>query len=299
MEPYGRTDLSLVGTFEAVANSKSFSKAAKLLKLSQSTVSDHVRLLEVKTGSTLITRTTRSLSLTKSGETMLVYAQALLAVSDQIGEHFTRASNGQVLRIGLTQDLATARLASLLKLFRADNPGSGMLVRTKSTSGLLEMLDAGEVDIVVGKQAIGTTWGKRLWRSKSIWVGNGDLVTDRHRPVPLVVDLAENSVSRTIALQALGSAGIPWQIVMEGDTLICLQAALEAELGVAVSTQDYRPDFAVPIDDHAVLPKLADQEFFIKVRSVQPNDPVRGFSIFIEQAVLRLRATDRRSLGSG
>lgn len=53
--------------FKAVADFKSFSKAADYLFLSQSTVSSHIKNLEKELQQKLIIRTTKSLQLTENG----------------------------------------------------------------------------------------------------------------------------------------------------------------------------------------------------------------------------------------
>ncbi|QPB18893.1 LysR family transcriptional regulator [Rhizobium sp. 007] len=64
-------DFSELAAFIAVAEAGSFTRASAKLGLSQSAVSYSVRMLEQKLGVRLISRTTRSLSLTDAGERML------------------------------------------------------------------------------------------------------------------------------------------------------------------------------------------------------------------------------------
>lgn len=296
MSTYSHADLGLVRTFEAVAAHGSFSLAANRLGLSQSTVSDHVRFLEEKIGRQLIARTTRRVKLTAAGETMLVYARAVLQVSERIGEHFSQQAQRRPLRLGLVQDLAGARLATILRLFRIDHPDCPVVVRASHTPELLEMVDAGELDVVLGKQRVGAGLGRTLWTSGSTWIGNGALV-GADEPVPLLVSMAGTSTSRTIALEALGRANLPWVMVMEANSLACLRAALEADLGVSVCGSDHRPDFAAPIHDHPVLPPLADQQYFIVNRKGGGDDHVRAFAAFIETVVLRMRDAELQNAG--
>lgn len=60
-------DLELTRIFVKVAQNGSFSKAAQILKLPKSTVSKAISKLEKETGTILLMRTTRSLTLTASG----------------------------------------------------------------------------------------------------------------------------------------------------------------------------------------------------------------------------------------
>jgi DNA-binding transcriptional LysR family regulator len=74
-------DFSDVAAFIAVAEAGSFTRAAAKFGLSQSALSYSVRMLEQRLGVRLISRTTRSLSLTDAGERML---QSLRPAFDHI-----------------------------------------------------------------------------------------------------------------------------------------------------------------------------------------------------------------------
>jgi molybdenum-dependent DNA-binding transcriptional regulator ModE len=63
---------SETGAFIAVLEQRSFRKAAKLLNLSPSRVSEMVRRLEEQLGVRLLERTTRSVAPTTAGETLLM-----------------------------------------------------------------------------------------------------------------------------------------------------------------------------------------------------------------------------------
>lgn len=63
-----RDNISDLGTFLAVARERSFSKAAAKLGLSPSALSHTIRVMEERLGVRLLTRTTRSVSLTDAGE---------------------------------------------------------------------------------------------------------------------------------------------------------------------------------------------------------------------------------------
>ena len=66
-----RDTISDLSTFLAVARERSFTKAAARLHLSPSALSHTIRLLEERLGVRLLTRTTRSVSLTEAGERLL------------------------------------------------------------------------------------------------------------------------------------------------------------------------------------------------------------------------------------
>src|SRR5438309_9430896 len=66
-----RGNLDDLRALVAVARERSFTKAAAKLRVSQSALSQTIRLLEVGLGVRLLTRTTRSVSPTEAGERLL------------------------------------------------------------------------------------------------------------------------------------------------------------------------------------------------------------------------------------
>jgi len=78
--------------FVCVAKNLSFSKAAKVMYISQPTVSAQISALEKSVGVGLLVRNTKGVSLTKSGEEFLKYAQKILILKDQALQNITGSS---------------------------------------------------------------------------------------------------------------------------------------------------------------------------------------------------------------
>src|SRR3954452_13979454 len=84
--------------FIAVAREQSFTKAAAQLGGSQSALSYTVRTLEARLGLRLLTRTTRSVSVTEAGERLL----------NSIGPHFDQIESEIAAISGMAQTAADA-----------------------------------------------------------------------------------------------------------------------------------------------------------------------------------------------
>ena len=76
-----RDDLYDLAAFAVVAKQGSFTRAAAELGMSQSALSHAMKALEERLGVRLLSRTTRSVSTTEAGETMLVRCARLLRTS--------------------------------------------------------------------------------------------------------------------------------------------------------------------------------------------------------------------------
>jgi DNA-binding transcriptional LysR family regulator len=105
--------------FVAVAKSMSFSKAAKVLGLPNSTLSRHISGLEQSLGVRLINRTTRSVALTIEGQAYLERAQRIVedatTAHEEVRQH-TVLPRGH-LRISMTVDFAVFCAAPWLTEF--------------------------------------------------------------------------------------------------------------------------------------------------------------------------------------
>src|SRR5438445_11963634 len=82
-----RDELSVLSAFLAVAEERSFTRAAKRLGVSPSAVSHALRGLEERLGVRLLARTTRSVAPTEAGEQLLARLRpALTEVRDALGQ---------------------------------------------------------------------------------------------------------------------------------------------------------------------------------------------------------------------
>jgi DNA-binding transcriptional LysR family regulator len=66
-----RDDLNVLSAFMAIAEERSFTKAARRLGVSQSALSHAIRRLEEEIGVRLLARTTRSVAPTEAGDELL------------------------------------------------------------------------------------------------------------------------------------------------------------------------------------------------------------------------------------
>ena len=110
--------------FARVAEAASFSRAAERLRLPKSTVSRRIAALEKRFGERLLLRSTRKLSITDFGLSVLDHARALAAEVDgaaALAQHRQAKPSGR-LRVSLPADLASSALPKMLANFVAEYP---------------------------------------------------------------------------------------------------------------------------------------------------------------------------------
>ncbi|WP_137819759.1 LysR family transcriptional regulator [Pseudomonas sp. 2FG] len=135
--------------FLAVAQSLSFAQACERLHLSQPALSLAIKTLEESLGGQLLVRTTRSVSLTPEGETLLPIARRLLADWDNTEEllrqHFT-LQLGKV-SIAAMPSFAGNLLPVALKAFRDRHPRVNVAVHDVINEQVLEMVRNRRVEL--------------------------------------------------------------------------------------------------------------------------------------------------------
>jgi len=118
------TDLNSLLIFAKVVEAKSFSGAARLLKMPTSTVSRRVAELEEQLGVRLIERSTRSLRLTDIGSEILEQARHSAEIShavDNIASNHLSMVSGE-LRLSAPPSISDSFLAPLVGAFQASYP---------------------------------------------------------------------------------------------------------------------------------------------------------------------------------
>ena len=116
-------DPDLLVTFLAVAETGSFSEAARRRGLRQSTVSQQVRRLEAETRRRLFDRDTHNVALTVDGQALTVLAGEILAAYSRAERYFSNAELRGRVRFGASEDFAlSSLLPQVLRAFASRHP---------------------------------------------------------------------------------------------------------------------------------------------------------------------------------
>jgi DNA-binding transcriptional LysR family regulator len=249
-------------TFLAVAQTLSFTQAARRLDLRQSTVSQHVRKLEEAAGRRLFSRDTHSVRLTEDGEAMLGFARTILEANERAAGFFAGTRLRGRLRFGASEDFVLTRLPEILEAFRRDHPEVDLELTVELSGTLHERLAAGRLDLVLAKRRPEDTHGRLVWRDKLVWIGAERLRIDPDRPVPLIL-YPPPGITRARALEVLERAGRPWRIACTSGSLSGLVAAARAGLGAMVHAEGMIPPGLVRLPARHGLPEPGGVDFVL------------------------------------
>lgn len=148
-----RIKLRHLSCFLEVSAQRSFGKAANRLGLSQPAVSKAIAELEAILGSGLLQRSRGGVFLTPAGEAFRRYAETGMAALrdgfESIGQ--TTRGEGGLLAIGALPTVANRLVPAALLLAKRQGLAASIRVLTGPNDYLLGQLNAGSLDIVVGR----------------------------------------------------------------------------------------------------------------------------------------------------
>jgi DNA-binding transcriptional LysR family regulator len=255
-------EFELLRSFVAVAECGGFHRAAQRLNLTQSTVSQQVKRLELETKRPLFRRTTRTVALTDDGEMLLDDARRLLRLEEAARHRLTAPPLSGTVRLGAVEEVAGGSLPRALGRFASSQPNVKFEVQIGLSSPLIEQLDAGRLDVVFAKRPLGCARGRLVWREPMVWAAAETFELAAGAALPLAL-YRDHSVSRDAALIALSESELVWQIVYTSPSLTGVRAAVLAGLAITPLPASAIVTGLRVLGVESGLPVLPDLEFAI------------------------------------
>jgi DNA-binding transcriptional LysR family regulator len=150
--------------FVAIAEERSFTRAAERLWVAQPGLSTQIRRLESELGVQLFDRHTRGVELTAAGELFLQRARTALCAADvarSIGHDLTEGLVGSV-RLGIVTGAGWPGTSALLGQFGRDRPAVELTVVESSADTLLRDLRDGRLDAMIAPSVFGSAELRRV-----------------------------------------------------------------------------------------------------------------------------------------
>lgn len=144
-------ELRQLRTFAAVAQRRSFTRAADDLHIAQQAVSQQIKALERSLGVTLLRRTPRRVELTAEGEVFLAESRRVLAAADRAARRVTAAARGEAgtLRLAYTLTTAWETIPKLLARWNQILPQVKVEAREAFGADIPELLLAARYDLAL------------------------------------------------------------------------------------------------------------------------------------------------------
>jgi len=255
-------EFELLRSFVAVAECGGFHRAAEQLNLTQSTISQQIKRLELETKRPLFRRTTRTVALTDDGEMLLGDARRLLQLEEAARRRLAAPPLSGTVRLGAVEEVAVGSLPPALGRFASSHPNVKLEVQIGVSSELIGQLDAGRLDVVFAKRPLGTLRGRLVWREPMVWAAAATFELVAGEVLPLAL-YREHSVSREAALIALRESELVWEIVYTSPSLTGVRAAALAGLAITPLPASAIIAGLCVLGTESGLPLLPDLEFAI------------------------------------
>jgi len=142
-------DLKQLRYFLAVAEEKSFSRAAERLHISQPPLSQQIMKLESELGVRLFARTTRTFELTVAGKALMNEASEMLAKMRMTIDTIRQIDRGEVgrLRVGIVGSAMWGPIPSMLEEFQGKYPRVTWTIHEYGPNVQYEALRAKQIDV--------------------------------------------------------------------------------------------------------------------------------------------------------
>jgi len=225
-------DPDLLQAFVAVADHRSFTRAASALNRTQSAVSMQVKRLEERLQAELFHRTKANVDLSAAGERLLGYARRILSLNEEAAGRVREHGMDGRVRLGVMDDYGTLIVAPLLASFVANYPLIHVEMETGLTSAMIDRL--GEAyDLVIAMHPQGRGEGELLRTEQAVWAASAEHRVEQLDPLPVAL-YPQGCLFRKWAMQALDSANRPWRLAFVSHSLSAVEAVAAQGLAVTV-----------------------------------------------------------------
>ena len=247
----------LYKVFYHVAITLSFSEASKQLFISQSAVSQSIKVLEKKLNQKLFIRSTKRVQLTPEGEILFKHIEPAMNLIKQGENQLLEAHtlNGGQLRIGASDTICRYYLVPYLNKFHKQFPHVHIKVTNQTSIACASLLEHGQVDFIVvnyPNSALSSTHIPRVINEvHDVFVANRQYFPLDGREVSLAslqkypILMLDRKSTTSEFLHAMFQRShldlVPEIELSSNDLLIDL-----ARIGLGIA---FVPDFCIPADD--------------------------------------------------
>lgn len=238
--------LSAMETFIAVVDAGSFSGAARVLDIGQSSVSKSVAQLEKHLEVRLLVRSTRGLAPTEAGQAFYHHARRSIEEADraEIAARGLASSLKGVLRFSAAVTFARLHILPHLGTFMAEHPELAIDIILDDRN--IDLLEEGiDVSLRMGTLSDSTMTARHIARSARIVVGTPEYFSREGIPL-LPGDLAEHQAITYANIAGDGVCtftrdGIETSVIVSGRLRINaaegIRTTVLSGIGIAVSTE--------------------------------------------------------------
>jgi len=238
-------DLHQLRVFRAATQSGGFTRAGEQLRLSQSTVSQHIRLLEDELGCSLFLRVGKRVLLTEAGTVLLQYAERIFRETKnaEMAVREINALKRGTVRLGVGPTTLTYRLPPILRDYARRFPQIELIVLSGTTEFLVDAMRSQHLDlaVVMSTAAHPGLKSRPLGREELVFVLNDkNPLAQRRRLEPAdfaslrFILYGKNTTMQNLIEDYFKSFGVTPRITMEVENNEAIKSLVRSGLGASI-----------------------------------------------------------------
>ncbi|MFC7392312.1 selenium metabolism-associated LysR family transcriptional regulator [Scopulibacillus cellulosilyticus] len=238
--------------FYTAAKQKNFSKTAKILHLSQPSVSSQIQQLEESLNVKLFKRTTKKIDLTQAGEILFQSAEKILNLVSQTEREiaqFSGSIHGELI-IGASVTIGEHILPYVLGLYKKQYPNVQIIMKIYNSEQIIKKLSNGEIQLAFIQSDISYPqfcqrpfledelvvitpyeWSHSILNDKNYFISQKELFS-----APIILRESGSGTRRVIEEQLKRNNLDPDQlnIVLELENTESIKSAVESGMGISI-----------------------------------------------------------------
>jgi DNA-binding transcriptional LysR family regulator len=242
-------NLDQLRIFQAVAQSRSFTRAATLVHLTQPGISKHIKQIEEYFGARLFDRSGKKVALTEAGKILFEASREIMVTIDAAERRIDdlKGLRGGTLRLGSSFPVGVYLLPQVLAEFRRRYPAVEVMLEIALSERVEAKLLANELDLgLVSHDARDPRLVTRAFMTDDLVA----IVPPDHRwatkrrikpqdlPEETFIVAAQGAGTRAVVEERLKARGVILPHVLDFGNLEGVKHAVEAGLGVSIQAKN-------------------------------------------------------------
>ncbi len=248
--------MDLLRTFTTINDLGGFTQAGELLGRSQPAISLQIKRLEEMLGVQLFNRV-GGLQITEDGYILYNTARKILEMNDAVISRLATPSVSGTVRLGTPNDFEASFLPVLLSKFSRAYPEVTLDVISDVSTTLRDGYKKGSYDLVMSMDEYPEhSFSENDYIVETLsWVADSDFILNKNHPVPLIL-YPQGCIYRKHITDALNKANIPWRVLYCSSSLLGIQSAIKAGLGISALVINTIPEIFQTSQSYNNLPDL-------------------------------------------